>query len=199
MVERVPPGNFEEMYQGTPPWDIGRPQPEFVRLATGGEIRGKVLDVGCGTGENALFFASEGLEVWGIDASPTAISKARSKASQRRLAVEFQVGDALRLEGLRHAFDVVIDSGLFHVFDDEQRPRFAAAMASALRDGGTYRMMCFSEHEPDWGGPRRVTQKEIRETFREGWRVDSIHPARFETNLEGKGASAWLSSITRVP
>ena len=70
-------GFFESAYEGTPPWDIGRPQPEFVRLEAGGEIRGSVLDVGCGTGENALHMAAKGHDVWGIDGAPTAISTIR--------------------------------------------------------------------------------------------------------------------------
>jgi SAM-dependent methyltransferase len=65
---------FDAMYAGTPPWDIGRPQPAFLELAERGELRGRVLDVGCGTGEHALMAASFGLEATGIDTSPTAIA-----------------------------------------------------------------------------------------------------------------------------
>ena len=84
---------FDSAYQGTPPWDIGRPQKEFVELVRRGEITGSVLDIGCGTGEHALFFAGEGLEVWGIDSAPAAIQKAQEKASQRGLPVHFYVLD----------------------------------------------------------------------------------------------------------
>jgi len=191
-------GFFDEAYEGVPPWDIGRPQNELVRLAEAGEIRGKVLDIGCGTGEHVLFLAGRGLEVRGVDASARAIKKAKSKAASRRLAVRFDVGDALHLERLDEKFNTIIDSGLFHVFEDGERPAFTASLAEVLRPGGTYFMMCFSEHEPNWGGPRRVTQKEIRATFAEGWRVNWIREARFETNLEAGYAKAWLSSITRT-
>jgi len=61
---------FTSAYTGTPPWDIGHPQKEFVGLVRRGEITGSVLDIGCGTGEHALFFASEGHEAWGIDSAP---------------------------------------------------------------------------------------------------------------------------------
>src|SRR5881397_1035587 len=85
-------GGFNEMYQGTPPWDIGRPQPVIVRLAEEGAIRGEVLDVGCGTGENALFLASRGLRVVGLDGAPRAIEKAEAKAQKRGARIEFVVG-----------------------------------------------------------------------------------------------------------
>src|SRR5438552_5614848 len=116
---------FDSAYSGTPPWDIGRPQPEIVRLAAAGEIRGDVLDVGCGTGENLLYLAGLGHGVVvGIDLSPTAIDKARRKAESRRQKARFVVGDALKLEKLRMNFDSVIDCGLFHTFSDEMRPAF---------------------------------------------------------------------------
>jgi cyclopropane fatty-acyl-phospholipid synthase-like methyltransferase len=190
-------GFFESAYEGVPPWDIGRPQKEFVRLAEAGVIRGSVLDIGCGTGENALYFAALGHEVWGVDAAPTAIRKARGKAKDRRVEATFVVHDALQLQRLGRTFDTVIDSGLFHTFSDEDRNAFTTSLGAVLPRGGRYLMMCFSEHEPgDWG-PRRVTQAEIRKTFRAGWRVESIRRARFEANVDDGGAAAWLSTIAR--
>lgn len=192
-------GSFEAMYEGTPPWDIGRPQREFVRLEELGEIKGSVLDAGCGTGENALFLASKRHEVWGVDAAPTAIAKATAKAKARNLAVTFRLHDALELKKLKRSFDTVIDSGLFHTFEDADRPRYALSLASVLRKGGRYFVMCFSEREPGTWGPRRVTQPEISGTFRDGWRIAWIHAARFEARIEGGGnsAQAWLAKIVR--
>src|SRR5262249_3989023 len=116
--------HFEKAYAGEAPWDIDGPQPEIVRLAESGAIRGIVLGVGCGTGENALYLASRGLDVWGIDFIPRAIERARAKALERGLGVHFQVGDALKLEVLGRTFDTAIDSGLFHTFSDEEREVF---------------------------------------------------------------------------
>jgi cyclopropane fatty-acyl-phospholipid synthase-like methyltransferase len=191
---------FQTAYlEGTPPWDIGRPQAEFVRLAEAGRFDGRVIDIGCGTGENALFIASRGLDVVGVDAAPEAIRQATAKAAARSVAVRFEVADVLDLNQYTAAFDTAIDSGVFHVFDDASRPPYARSVGGALRPGGRLFLMCFSEHEPgDWG-PRRVTRAEIRSTFADGWIVDAIEPATFETNLEGEAlVQAWLARLTRA-
>jgi SAM-dependent methyltransferase len=189
---------FEQAYAGTPPWDIGRPQPAIEALADGGEIVGPVLDVGCGTGENALFLAERGFEVIGVDAVPAAIETARRKAAARGLPALFLVHDALALDGLERRFSTAIDSGLFHTFDDDERLRFAASLADALLPGGRYVMLCFSEHELREGGPRRVTQGEIRAVFdKPPFLVRSIVPAEMATRLDGEGRKAWLALIER--
>ena len=190
--------NLAYEYHRVPPWDIGRPQAEIVRLAEAGEITGSILDVGCGTGEHALYLASLKHETWGVDSSPLAIGKAKRKAQERRLKVTFLVWDALQVGGLKRSFDTVIDSGLFHVFSDEERPLYARGVASVLRPGGNYHMLCFSDREPDSFGPRHLSQEEIKATFRMGWRINYIRAARFETNVHPSGAQAWLSSITRL-
>ena len=189
---------FNSVYKGIPPWDIGRPQKEFIRLAEDGEISGRVLDVGCGTGENALYLAELGFEVWGIDAAPYAIKKAKEKAKKRSLTVNYLVFNALKLHLLQNKFDTIIDCGLFHVFSDEERPIFATSLSSALCPGGKYFMLCFSEHEPGSYGPRRVTQAEIRAAFSKGWKFNYIREAEFETIFGPHGVKAWLSSITRL-
>ncbi len=190
---------FEVAYEGTPPWDIGRPQGAVVRLAEAGEITGSVLDVGCGTGENALYLATQGHEVLGIDAIPVAIERATAKAHDRAIHAEFLVWDALRLTGLGRVFDTAVDVGLFHSFEDEERPVFAAGLRAALRPGGRYFMLCWSERN-EWGyGPRRVTQAEIRGTFAEGWSVDPIAEESFETTVHDWRVHAWLARIRRDP
>src|SRR2546423_11765220 len=102
------------MYSGTPPWDIGRPQPAFAHLAETGQVTGSVLDVGCGTGEHALMAARLGLAATGVDISPSALAIARRKAAERNLAARFLVHDVLDLANLDERFDVALDCGLFH-------------------------------------------------------------------------------------
>ncbi|MGA2912523.1 MAG: class I SAM-dependent methyltransferase [Methanoregula sp.] len=188
---------FDSAYRGTPPWDIGRPQKEFVELVRRGEITGSVLDIGCGTGEHALFFAGEGHEVWGVDSAPLAIQKAKEKAAARGIPVHFLVLDALDLSGLNRKFDTATDSGLFHTLSDEDRPLFVDNLAAVLSPGGKYFMLCFSDKEPGGYGPRRITKGEIEDSFRDGWSINYIRATTFESRTRAEGPHAWLSSISK--
>jgi cyclopropane fatty-acyl-phospholipid synthase-like methyltransferase len=190
------------MYAGKAPWDIGKPQPAFVEVAD--QVTGAILDAGCGTGENALFFAGRGHSVLGIDFLERPIEEARRKAQERGLNVEFLRMDALTLTGFDRQFDSVIDSGLFHVFSDEERPRYVAGLAHVTRPGGRVFVLCFSDEEPGTQGPRRVSQGELRESFADGWAIEEIRGVRLEVrpDLEGVslsegGPKGWFSVIRR--
>ena len=189
--------DFNSVYQGDAPWDIGRPQKEFIQLEKAGEIVGSVLDVGSGTGENALFLAAQGHEVWGVDSSPIAITRARDKATERNLNVTFLTQNVLDLSALGRTFETIIDSGLFHVLSDEERSPIVTSLASVLCRYGTYFMLCFSELEPGSYGPRRVTQAEIRNAFSRTWHINYIRPAHMESRRLPDGIQAWLSSISK--
>jgi cyclopropane fatty-acyl-phospholipid synthase-like methyltransferase len=195
-----PPHDFDAVYaSATPPaWDIGRPQPAFDRLAQAGDLVGRVLDAGCGTGEHALLAASLGQVAVGVDLSERAIELATSKATERGLDARFLVADALRLQDLGERFDTVLDCGLFHVLDDTERERYVDSLAAVIPPGGRYHMLCFSDAQPgDWG-PRRVTRDEIRAAFSEGWEVQSIEPAVIDLTWDPAGALAWQSAATRT-
>jgi cyclopropane fatty-acyl-phospholipid synthase-like methyltransferase len=195
----VSASRFEEAYKGTPPWDIGRAQPAFEQLAADGLMTGPLLDAGCGTGENALYFAGRGLEVVGVDAVDAAVAAARDEARERGLRAEFLVHDALALGELGRRFRTVLDSGLFHTFEDDERPRYVASLAAATGLGARMFILCFSEYERGGGGPRRGTQVELREAFdRPPFRVLRIDAAEMATNLEGGGRKAWLATVERV-
>ena len=158
---------------------------------------GTVLDVGCGTGEHALLAASLGHRAVGVDIAATAIDLAKAKAVERSLPVEFVRSDALRLPELGQTFDTVLDCGLFHVFDDDDRKLFVTSLASVVPTGGRYHMLCFSDRQPgDWG-PRRITEEEIHAGFADGWTVDSLEPAVIEITIDPAGAQAWQVMATR--
>jgi SAM-dependent methyltransferase len=191
---------FHEAYDvGTPPWDIGRPQPAFLELAEDGTLAGRVLDVGCGTGEHALMAAARGFDAIGIDAVPRAIGLAQRKARERGLAARFLVWDALKLSDLNEHFDTVLDSGLFHSLDGKDLARFVPELAAVIPIGGRYHMLCFSDRQPGTLGPRRVSEAEIKAAFQPPeWRVDAIAAVTIDTNLDDIGIRAWRASITRT-
>jgi SAM-dependent methyltransferase len=195
----VPAEFFDSAYEGAPPWEIGRPQEDVVRLAERGGFKGSVLDVGCGSGENSIFLASKGLEVLGIDRVPAAIERARRKAAERNSRAAFEVADALHLEKLGRTFDTVLDSGLFHVFSDADRKLYARSLAAAVKPRGTLHILCFSNEEPGTEGPRRVGERELIDLFNmKGWLVEEVAEARFGTTLHPDGARAWLATFTRL-
>src|SRR4051794_11954574 len=171
---------FKEAYAGEAPWDIGRPQAPFVAVAD--QVKSPILDAGCGTGDMALYFASKGHQVTGLDFLEEPIRRARAKAAERNLTVDFRVADALALTQSNDRFNTAVDSGLFHVFSDDDRHRYVEGLAHVLNPGGRLFLMCFSNEEPGEFGPRRVKREELLSSFATGWQIESIEPAHFEIN-----------------
>jgi SAM-dependent methyltransferase len=186
-------------HDGPAPWDVGQPQPAIVRLASKGGFAGTVLDAGCGTGENALYLASLGSSVLGVDVAETALAIARAKAAGRGINVEFAAADAFELERLGRKFDTVLDCGLFHTFDGDERSTYVASLASVTERNGTLYVLCFSDVGPDIG-PHPISQEELRAAFNpsNGWNVVAIEPDRTQTRFHDHGAPAWLATIKRI-
>ena len=163
-------------------------------LAVAQQITGSILDAGCGTGENALFFATQGHKVTGIDFLEEPVARARRKATERGLSATFFVMDALALKDLPEVFDNAIDSGLFHVFNDDDRRRYVEGLATVLKPGGRLFLLCFSDEEPGTQGPRRVSKKELHDAFAKGRSVESVAPSRYE--MRGSWwCSEWREGI----
>jgi SAM-dependent methyltransferase len=187
-------------HDGPAPWDICHPQPAIIRLASEGGFVGAVLDAGCGTGENALHVASQGLPVLGVDVAETALAIARAKAHERGINVQFAAADALQLERLGRKFETVLDCGLFHTFDGEERPEYVASLASVTEHDGTLYVLCFSDVGCNTG-PHPVSQGELRAAFNRGngWNVVAIEPDRIQTGYhDSDGAPAWIAAIKRI-
>ena len=193
---------FASLYAGQPPWDIGKPQKPFIDMAE--QITGSILDAGCGTGDNALFFAGRGCKVTGIDYLEEPIRRAKLKAIERGLSATFLVKDAMTLKEWSDRFENVIDSGLFHVFSDDDRKKYVEGLATVLKPGGRVFLACFSDEEPGTQGPRRISTKELHNAFAMGWAIESIQPVRFETRPDFKdmtfsegGPKAWFVVVRR--
>jgi cyclopropane fatty-acyl-phospholipid synthase-like methyltransferase len=193
---------FESLYAEGAPWDVGKPQKAFVEVAD--QIRGSLLDAGCGTGDIALFFAGLGNTVTGIDYLEEPIRRAKLKAAEQKLNVTFLVKDAMTLKDWNERFDNVIDNGLFHCFSDEDRQTYVTGLSIVVKAGGRVWLMCFSDAEPGTEGPRRISKRELEEAFAQGWKIESIEPSQFETRPDLQeftfspgGPKTWFAVIRR--
>ncbi len=145
-----------------PRWDTDVPPPELKALVENGKMKGRALDLGCGTGTNAIYIAKHGFTTVGVDFSPKAIKLAREKAEQANIRVDFQVGDVTRLDFLREPFDLVLDLGCFHGLDDSGRARYARHTARLTRPGSNFLLWAF---EPGSHSGVSVTPDEIEQRF----------------------------------
>lgn len=198
--ERLAGRPWDASYQDGPaPWEIGGPQPAVKRLAATGAFVSPTLDAGCGSGDNALHIASDGVEVFGFDVAETAVEEARRKAAESGASAEFVVADAFQLDRLGRSFPSVLDCGLFHAFDTEERARYASSLAAVTSEGGMAYVLCFGD-EGEELGPHPVAREELYAAFDadRGWRVESIEPERLDTRFHANGAPAWLATVTRI-
>lgn len=186
---------FDDAYERVPPWDLGRPQPAVADCAD--RFTCRVLDVGCGTGEHALFAAARGHEAWGVDTAPRAVERAREKATRRDLDATFRVHDALALGTLDVRFDTALDVDLFHALEPADRAPYAAALRAALRPGGRLVLLCLSERDPHDAGPWRVREDDLRRTFADGWTVEAVDDVPLVWRHLPRPRQALLATVRR--
>ena len=180
---------YEGVYDATPPWDVGGPQPALIELLNEFPPAGPALDVGCGSGDLAIALARGGLEILGIDFVDLAIEHARRKAAELPADVAarltFEVADALHPSRLGRRFGSVVDSGFLHLFDHEERDRFAEELAATLAPDGRYYLLAFAVSFDVPNTPREVSADELRARFtaEKGWRIVASRPAEFQSRM----------------
>ena len=182
-----------------PPWEIGAPQPALLALAGSGALRGRVLDIGCGTGEHTLMAAAVRLDATGIDRNADARTVAAREARERGLTARFIQYDALALAELGEVFDTALDSLLLHALTPEDRSRYLDGLRAVLRPGGRLFALCYSDrHTTAPIPPHRMSYRDIESCFADGWTVDSIQATTSSSTLHADGVAAWLATCTRI-
>lgn len=187
--------DFEAFYQHKPfiggtdlafeftPWDIGEPQPPVVELERSGVLRGEILDAGCGLGENAIFLAQHGHRVVGVDASTTALDRARERAAQEGVEVAFVESDATRLaEFTDERFGTVLDCALYHCLGEHQQQEYLAALHRVSKPGAELHLLCWAAEEYDSQGiwhPMGISQKHLRASLDRYWDIAEIRRTHF--------------------
>jgi SAM-dependent methyltransferase len=205
---RPDPETFDKLYRGEPagvPWDVRQAQPRLMELEALGGFSGEVLDIGCGLGDNAIYLASQGHPVTGLDGSSAAIEEARRRAAAAGVTVDFDVADATDLRGYEGRFDTVVDSALYHCLDDEGRQAYIAALYRATRPGARLHLFCFSDGNINGviAPMGHVPETDIRDTLTaNGWRIDFLGPTTYLGNAVGfdSGAVAFRTAMAeQVP
>jgi len=196
---RPNPESFDRLYRGEAafdgappptgiPWDIHQAQPRLMELEALGGISGEVLDIGCGLGDNAIYLASRGHSVTGLDGSPAAIEEAHRRAAQAGVTVTFEVADATDLSGYDGRFDTVVDSALYHCLDDDGRQAYIAALYRATRPGARLHLSCFSDGNVNglMAPMGHVPESNLRDILTaNGWRIDFLGPTTYLGNTAG--------------
>ena len=167
------PSTFDEFYRsGEPPWVIDQPQPAVVDLERDGGITGPVLDLGCGTGEHTILLSRLGYRALGVDAAPAAVERARERARAAGVTAEFAVADAMDPSGLGR-WATVLDSALFHVFDADDRTRYARALTDVVEPGGQVIVLALSTRGPGFGP--QIDDDAVTDAFTAPqWKVESL-------------------------
>ena len=207
----TPEFDFDALYRGespaegvpaitTPPWDTKAPKENVIAWHEAGLVHGEVLDIGCGLGDNAIYLATQGHSVTGLDISPTALSTAERRAKDAGVDVRFAVADATELDGYADAFNTVIDSGMYHCLDDDGKRSYAAAVHRATRPGATLLLGAFSDanaQDREWSRAM-VTEQTLRETLGGAcWEITSLTSETVQLPHEDTDAAIWLVQAQR--
>ncbi len=201
-AEATAQAGFAKIYAETnPPWDIGKPQPPFIAVAD--RVKGPLLDCGCGTGGTSVYFAKRGLAVTGIDFVAQAIDRAKARARDQGVSVDFLVKDAMTLGTWDKRFASVIDSGLYHIYDAAERRSYVEGLAHITTPGGHLYLFAFADGPSAPGGG--LTREDIAHDFSQGWVIESLDYAPGELNPAFEhpeymaDLKMWFAIIRKTP
>ena len=177
---------FQKRYaSGDTPWDIGKPDVNLTQTVTTVALEPcKALDIGCGTGDNSIWLAQKNFQVTGIDASETALQKAREKALQAKIKCTFMVMDFLTGKITGAPFGFAFDRGCFHSFhSDEERQKFAENVAAHLENGGLWLSLVGNADDQRPGpGPPRRTARDVVNAVEPSFEILSLVAGHFGSN-----------------
>ena len=188
----MPHPSWNESYaSGQLPWDTGLPEPVLVEFITSGAVApGSALEIGAGTGTNAIWMAERGFDVLAVDVSPIAVERANAKVEGRALRCLFAASDFLATPAPHGPFQFVFDRGCFHVFDEPgERARFAAQVAAAMAPHGIWLSLIRSTEGPprEFGPPRR-SAREVILAIEPSLEIVELR----STDFSGSNAKAWF-------
>ena len=187
--------HIEQSYQsGDAPWDIGKPDFNLIQTVTTTPIKPcKALEIGCGTGDNAIWLSQQNFQVVGIDASETAIDKAKEKALKANATCTFLVGDFLTTRIEKAPFVFAFDRGCFHTLDsDKERRRFAKNVHGHLGENGLWlSLIGNADEQRDGPGPPQRTAMDIVKAVEPYFEILSLVSGTLQANLPDT-ARAWV-------
>jgi SAM-dependent methyltransferase len=193
--------HWDGRYQkGETPWDTGRPSSELQRtLAEAAVTPGRAVELGCGTGSNALWLAQQGFDVSGLDLSPLALEQARRRAEAAGVRVHFVAGDVLRPPPeLAGPFDFFFDRGCYHVVRREDVAGYLETLRRLTRPGTLGLVLAGNAREPHQPGPPVVTEEEMRTELGPLFEVVRLREFRFDqTAADAPLFLAWSCLLRR--
>lgn len=162
---------------GITPWERDEVPAPVRELAERYATPGRVLDVGCGTGRDAVDLSKRGWSVTGVDAVPQALEGAKRRADEAQANVNWVLGDVARLGSLPigDSYTLVLDRGCFHGLTDAERASCAAGITSVTSPGACLLMLAFHPRRRGLG-PRGVTRAQIEDHFAPAWQLASETP-----------------------
>jgi SAM-dependent methyltransferase len=197
--EYVSVSDWEEVYRrGTPPWDAGKPHAELVRVLSEYRLCPEtVLEMGCGTGADAILLAQRRYEVTAVDCSAIALERARLRAEQYSAPIHFVLADIFDYVRNAPRFDFVYDAGLYHALRRETLEQFLDVLWRVTKPGSYYLCLAGAPDPDAVNGPPQVTEEEIRGELGRLFETIHLRPIRIESPIAPQGFAGWSCLMQR--